>query len=450
MFWPATLATRTLLTLLVGLALVQGAGLTIHALDRIELQHQAELRNIGFSAMNIYRTAVATSPAARPAALRELAHDQGVQASLSSQPPNAPAALTAQSLRRVIRVNMNLVPLRPANRPAEVVMRGMPWDGQVVIGYRFPDGGWLNVTIPVPPPRPWHSPTFLLAFVLMTMAAAALSFWAVRRLVGPVGTLAEAAERLGRDVNAPPLPEDGPAEVARAAVAFNTMAKRISRFVSDRTFLLTAMGHDLRTPITRLRLRAEFIDDDELRAKFLTDLAELDGMVAATLAFGRDTADTEAAVALDLAALLRTVLDEAADAWPRMAEGAALCGAGAFDAARASDHAKTGLRQSGGNAVTYGGAARVRLVPAAEGMITITIEDDGPGVPADQLERVFDPFYRVERQPKSRDGRDGAGVADRAQCVSRAWGGCGAGQWCGGWRSGCGELAGVSKEVLLF
>ena len=322
MFWPTTLATRTLLTLLLGLALVQGAGLTIHALDRIELQHQAELRNIGFSAMTIYRTVVATAPAERPAALAELAQDQGVQAVLSDTPPGPPAPMTVQSLRRVIRINMGLVPLRPANRPAEVVMRGMPWDGRVVIGYRFPEQGWLNVTIPVPPPRPWHSPTFLLAFVLMTAAAAVLSFWAVRRLVGPVGTLAEAAERLGRDVNAPPLPEDGPAEVARAAVAFNTMARRISRFVSDRTFLLTAMGHDLRTPITRLRLRSEFIEDDELRGKFLADLAELDGMVAATLAFGRDTADTEAAVALDLSALLRTVLDEAADAWPALASEA--------------------------------------------------------------------------------------------------------------------------------
>ncbi len=421
-FWPTTLATRTLLTLLVGLALVQGAGLTIHALDRIELQHQAELRNIGFRAMTIYRTVVATSPAERPAALRELAHDQGVQASLSDAPPTPAAPLTAQSLRRVIRVNMNLVPLRPANRPAEVVMRGMPWDGQLVIGYHFQEGGWLNVTIPVPPPRPWHSPHFLLAFVLMTIAAAGLSFWAVRRLTGPVGTLAEAAERLGRDVNAPPLPEDGPAEVARAAIAFNTMARRISRFVSDRTFLLTAMGHDLRTPITRLRLRSEFIDDDELRTKFLADLAELDGMVAATLAFGRDTADTEAAVALDLAALLRTVLDEAADAWPDAAEALDYAGPAHLTIQGRSMMLKRAFANLIGNAVKYGGAARVRFGPPVAGMLTVTIEDDGPGLPPDQLERVFDPFFRVETSRNRETGGTGLGLPI-ARNIFRAHGG---------------------------
>ncbi len=101
-------------------------------------------------------------------------------------------------------------------------------------------------------------------------------------------TLAAAAEALGRDVNAPPLPEAGPTEVATAAVAFNTMAARIRRFVQDRTELLTAIGHDLRTPITRLKLRAEFIEDDEQRGKILADLEELEAMVSATLAFGRD------------------------------------------------------------------------------------------------------------------------------------------------------------------
>ena len=115
----------------------------------------------------------------------------------------------------------------------------------------------------------------------------------MRRLIAPVATLAAAAEALGRDVNAPPLPETGPTEVATAARAFNTMAERIRRFVQDRTFMLTAIGHDLRTPITRLKLRAEFLEDDELRAKMLADLDELEAMVASTLAFGRDVAADE-------------------------------------------------------------------------------------------------------------------------------------------------------------
>ena len=123
----------------------------------------------------------------------------------------------------------------------------------------------------------------------MTAAAALLTLWAVRRLTAPVARSPPPPSALGRDVNAPPLPEDGPTEVATAAAAFNTMAARIRRFVQDRDCMLTAIGHDLRTPITRLKLRAEFIEDDEQRRKMLADLDELEAMVSATLAFGRDT-----------------------------------------------------------------------------------------------------------------------------------------------------------------
>ncbi len=154
----------------------------------------------------------------------------------------------------------------------------------------------------------------------MTVTAALLTLWAVRRLTAPVRTLAAAAEALGRDVNAPPLPETGPLEVAAAAAAFNTMAARIRRFVQDRTFLLTAIGHDLRTPITRLKLRAEFMDDEEQQRKMLSDLDELESMVSATLAFGRDAASEEPVSSIDVAELARTVLDEAADARPDAAE----------------------------------------------------------------------------------------------------------------------------------
>jgi signal transduction histidine kinase len=218
------------------------------------------------------------------------------------------------------------------------------------------------------------------------------------------------------------LPEDGPDEVARAAVAFNTMARRISRFVSDRTFLLTAIGHDLRTPITRLRLRSEFIDDDELRAKFLADLAELDGMVAATLAFGRDTADQEPAVQLDLAALLRTVLDEAADAWPDQAEVFRFRGPEHLTIHGRMMMLKRAFANLVGNAMKYGGAARVELGQPQGGAVSITIEDDGPGIPPDLLERVFDPFYRVEGSRNRETGGTGLGLPI-ARNIFRAHGG---------------------------
>ena len=446
--WPNSLAQRTLLTLLLGLVVVQGAGLTIHAFDRLKLQRFAELRDLGMRSMSIYRTVVATSPGERAAALREMDLGPYMHASVAQSPPVAPEVMEPPYLGQ-IRVNMGLVPVRPANRPRDVVIRGAPWSDPITIGMQFPDWSWLNLSARLPPPRPWHSREFLIAFVLMTAAAAMLSVWAVRRLTGPVTLLAEAAERLGRDVNAPPLPEAGPDEVVRAAVAFNTMAGRIRRFVQDRTFLLTAIGHDLRTPITRLKLRAEFIDDDEQRAKFMADLDELDAMVSATLVFGRDTADTEPAVPFDLVALLRTVLDDAGDARPEAAERLSFDGPAHLTVHGRILALKRVFANLVGNAVKYGGAARVVLVFAGD-LATVTIEDDGPGLPPDQVERVFEPFYRVEDSRNRETGGTGLGLPI-ARNILRAHGGdVVLGELCGWWGSGVGYAAGLGKQGLLF
>jgi len=418
--WPSSLANRTLLTLLVGLVVVQAAGLTIHAFDRIELQRFAELRDLGIRAMSIYRSVVATSPGERAAAINEMDLGPTMTAVLANGPPMAPEA-TPGPYGGQIRANMTLVPVRQVNRPRDVVIRGAPWSDAITIGYKFPDVGWLVLRAAQPRLRPWHSPTFLLAFVLMTAAAAVLSLWAVRRLTGPVSLLAEAAERLGRDVNAPPLPETGPEEVVRAAAAFNTMAGRIRRFVQDRTFLLTAIGHDLRTPITRLKLRAEFIEDDEQRGKFMADLDELDAMVASTLVFGRDTADTEPAVAFDMVALLRTVLDDAADARPDKAERLSFSGPSHLTVTGRILALKRSFMNLVGNALKYGDAARMTL-QTRPGLATITIDDDGPGLPPDELERIFEPFYRVEDSRNRETGGTGLGLPI-ARNILRAHGG---------------------------
>ncbi len=291
--WPRSLAARTAFVLIAGLVVVQVAGLTIHALDRLGALRLAQTREIALRVISTYRTVMMATPDRREAVLEEIRHAPGVTAELAPDPPAAALPDELPFEQRLLRVNLNLVPLM-----------GVPhWRGlriladhdrhRLIIGLRIPEGEWLNLTVPVEPLRPWHSPRFLAAFLLMTVTAAGLTLWAVRRLTAPVRTLAAAAEALGRDVNAPPLPEGGPTEVATAAAAFNTMAARIRRFVQDRTELLTAIGHDLRTPITRLKLRAEFVEDDEQRGKMLADLEELEAMVSATLAFGRDARTTE-------------------------------------------------------------------------------------------------------------------------------------------------------------
>jgi len=443
--WPRSLAARTAVVLLVGLTLVQAAGLAIHALDRVALQHQADLRELRNRVLVIYRAVILAPPGLREAALRDLDMPSGVSANIEANPPadNLPPMPLPQDLGPWWRGGPGPGMGRVANafRPREVRVLGGPQHPLTVVALRLPDGPWLVVRAESPRPRVFHSPTFLGAFLLMTVTAALLTIWAVRRLTRPVRTLAAAAEALGRDVNAPPLPEDGPTEVAKAAAAFNTMAARIRKFVQDRTDLLTAIGHDLRTPITRLKLRAEFMEDDEQRRKMLADLSELEQMVAATLAFGRDSSTAEPLVSLDLAELCRTILDETADAHPGLDDRLAYSGPAHFTILARPLALKRALTNLVTNAVKYGNAARLTLAPppprhagpgtgsgrhprspAPDQAITLTIEDEGPGIPPGELEKVFEPFRRLETSRNRETGGTGLGLPI-ARNILRAMGG---------------------------
>ena len=414
-----------MLVLLLGLACVQGAGLLIHALDRVQLQRLGEGRDLGQRVAGIYGAVVAAPPEQWEQAAGRADAGADMQVGLEAAAPRDELGPAPRDEQQMIRPFLRFGFVPAALRPRQIVVRGGMARGLVIFGLRLPDGRWLDVRATVPPARPWHSPGFLAAFLLMTAAAAALTLWAVRRLTAPVRDLAAAAERLGRDVNAPPLPEDGPAEVASAAVAFNTMAARIRRFVDDRTFLLTAIGHDLRTPITRLKLRAEWMEDEEQRRKMLSDLDELEAMVAATLAFGRDTAATEPVVALDLAVLLRTVLDEAGDAH-RAAAALSYEGPEHLTVQARPMGFKRAFANLVGNALAYGGGARVVLAGpeggAKGGDVCVRVEDGGPGLAQDQLERVFEPFYRVEASRNRETGGTGLGLPI-ARNILRAHGG---------------------------
>jgi signal transduction histidine kinase len=425
--WPRSLAARTAFVLLVGLMLVQAAGLAIHAMDRIDLQRLSQARNLALRIVGLYRTVELAAPADRAGVLEDLPHGLGLSAELGEAPPVANLPEMPEQEQRFWRVNLNLVGVPPPHHWRGMQFLGGPEWHRIIVGLRLPDNEWLNVTAEIESPRPWHSPTFLAAFGLMTVVAAGLTLWAVRRLTSPVRTLAAAAEALGRDVNAPPLPEDGPLEVAIAAAAFNTMAARIRRFVQDRTDLLTAIGHDLRTPITRLKLRAEFIEDDEQRGKVLADLEELEAMVSATLAFGRDARTGEAVSALDMAELLRTLLDEAGDARPEAVSRLAYEGPPHWTVRARPLALKRALTNLISNAVMYGGGARVRLLPpasvgAAAAMLTIEVEDDGPGIPPGELERAFEPFHRGEPSRNRETGGVGLGLPI-ARNIMRAHGG---------------------------
>jgi signal transduction histidine kinase len=257
----------------------------------------------------------------------------------------------------------------------------------------------------------------LLSLGVLLVAVLALTLFAVRWVTRPLKTLAEAAERLGADIERPPLPEQGPLEVRSASRAFNTMQQRLIAFIRDRTRILAAMSHDLKTPITRLRLRAGLLDDAQLRAKFEKDLAEMESMVGATLDFMRGVENRQPRQPLDVMALLESLQEDAAELRGRVdIEGAALKPYHGLAQAL-----KRCLRNLIDNAVQYGKSASIRVEDSAA-MLRISVCDEGPGIPESDLEHVFEPFYRLEGSRSRDTGGTGLGLGI-ARNIARAHGG---------------------------
>jgi signal transduction histidine kinase len=244
-----------------------------------------------------------------------------------------------------------------------------------------------------------------------------VSLLAVRWATRPLNTLADAAEELGRDIQRPPLPEAGPVEVRRAARAFNTMQSRLARFIGDRTRIFAAMSHDLKTPITRLRLRAELLDDPAVRAKFAADLAEMESMVGSTLDFLRGLESAEAARPIDMAALLESLQADFSEGGAKVSVEAP----GLRPYPGRAQALKRCLANLVENAVKYGGAAKVTALDGSD-RLEIRIRDEGPGIAQADLDRVFDPFYRVEASRNRETGGTGLGLTI-ARGIARGHGG---------------------------
>jgi signal transduction histidine kinase len=235
---------------------------------------------------------------------------------------------------------------------------------------------------------------------------ALLSLVAVRWVTRPLHLLAQAAEALGRDINHASLSESGPAEVRRAARAFNSMQERLSRYIGTRTSILAAMSHDLKTPITRLRLRAELLEQPDLHDKFVRDLREMENMVNATLGYMKGLDDREPLRPIDIRALVGAlaadseelnhpvhVRGEPVDSFIGKPEGLKRCLQNLLD-----------------NATRYGRDVELQIEDNPEAL-TLYVRDSGPGIPEQELERVFEPFYRVEASRNASTGGSGLGLS---------------------------------------
>lgn len=284
------------------------------------------------------------------------------------------------------------------------------------VGVRQADGTWAVVrTEGALGLTDWQQ-RVALWFALSALAMSPVAWIFARRLSRPIQVFAEAAERLGRDPRAPPLELKGPAEISLAARAFNQMQERLQRYVEDRTAMMGAIAHDLRTPLTRLRFRIESLPEDQ-RAKYGGDLDQMEEMIAATLAFVRDATKPGERTPLELSSLVESLCDEMAET-------------GAATEVEPSekvvlDGDPMALRRLISNllenAVKFGGRARARVFRDADHAV-VEIDDDGPGIPPADAEKVFEPFYRREPSRSRQTGGIGLGLAV-VRSIARGHGG---------------------------
>lgn len=287
----------------------------------------------------------------------------------------------------------------------------------VSIAIDHPDGFWLNFAGVAPKPPSLIGSIFGGYLVSIIFGVTIVAFWLVGRVTRPLERFARAAERLGKDIQAAPLDETGPVEVARASHAFNLMQERLARLVRERTELLAAISHDLRTPITQLKLRAELIEDEAEREKFFAALEEMELIIATFLDYARSAFGAEERSRIDLTSLIESIGGDMTDAGANIdvIEGERLH----FACKRLA--LKRGVANLADNAVKYAGGGRIAALKRGSDIV-IRVEDDGPGIAEDRLDEMLMPFRRGEPSRNRRTGGLGLGLSI-AQAVAHDHGG---------------------------
>jgi signal transduction histidine kinase len=293
----------------------------------------------------------------------------------------------------------------PAGTPRPGVRRRAPFNWLFDVTVTLPDGERVMYRTLAPLPAPPLPRQIFVELGVLTVLLGVAMFVMARTITRPLRELANAADALGRGANIPPLAEKGARELRRATRAFNTMQERLRRYLESRTRVVAAMSHDLRTTLTRLRLRAESIDNDELRARFAADLDEMSQMVQGALGLFRGLNDDEPLDSVDVNVLLETLRADFAELGASVnIEGRArepLC-------ARplALKRCLTNILH---NAVEYGTRATVLVSDGDE--LVMRIRDEGPGIPVEALHQVFEPFFRIEPSRNRETGGAGLGLS---------------------------------------
>ena len=300
---------------------------------------------------------------------------------------------------------------QPANWPAESSQ------ARYVLLMQLNDGSWLSFT---PSQRSWGMSAalrFAVVVALGLVAAWLVARFATRQLADPLQRFTSAVQRFGTDLNAPAIEIEGPREIRQAIIAYNTMQAKIQQFIAERTPMLASISHDLRAPLTRIRLRCEFIEDIDQQRKLIRDTDEMQSMINCALGFFRDESLREQTTTFDLSELLQTVIDDYSD------QGIAVDFSGPphlvyFGRPVSIKRMTANLLE---NAVKYARHPRIELING-KCSICIEVSDEGPGIPDSELENVFVPFFRLEPSRNRDSGGVGLGLSS-ARAMARQHGG---------------------------
>lgn len=418
--FPKSLAGQALLILVLGLVISHALGFTIYSLDRHDVVATTEATDFAERVAGVIVLLRKLPPPWHEDVIRG-SDSRAFRVSLDDKAmvaeyPNADAGVAAEVASYIGQQFPDWDPerIRITLRESESRERSNDF---VQASLRLDNGEWLNFQGPIPQMQS-NLPRSAGAYVLSVAVGVGLvALWLVYRVTAPLSAFAAAADRFGKTIRAEPLPETGPIEVAQASRALNDMQQRLCRLIDNRTLMLAAISHDLRTPVTLLRLRAELMNDSVEQQKVLDTLDEMEAMIAAALDFSKGAFAEEAQRHLDLTALLESLCDDMADS------GAAVELAPHRQVLYSCRYValKRAFSNLIDNAVKYGGVARVRIDEQPNAVVT-TIEDDGPGIAEEYFDQIFAPFFRVDASRNKGTGGFGLGLTI-AQAIVQGHGG---------------------------
>ena len=430
-FVPSSLAGQLALLLLLAIVVAQGIAVALFAAERSEAVHHAHREDVIARAGTVARLLREAPPELHEAILTAASNDEALftlapEPLIDAEGSGERSASIAHDLSVALGVGEGRVKVAPLafallfdvdhedDHDHGEGHEGSHW---FAASAKLQDGQWLNVAVGPPPALPGWSWTFLLSLLLSALGVAAVAVLMGRRIQRPMRTLAAAADRLGRGEEMDELPETGPLEIRSTVRAFNLMHDRLKRYMRDRMAMLAAISHDLRTPITSLRLQAELVEDGESRTRFLGTLEEMQRIAEDTLAFIREDMRREETRTVDLHALIDSVAVDLADIGHELT---------VFECARVVVACRPvalrrAFRNLLENASIHGVRATVGIAQGDDGP-HIVIEDEGPGIPEADRERVFEPFVRLDESRSAEKSGTGLGLTI-ARTIIRGHGG---------------------------